>query len=270
MPFAVSSGRTRIYFDVLGAEGPHVVLLQGLALSSTFWFDLPRRLTVEGERPCRVVVVDNRGVGRSDRPWGPYRMGQLADDVAAVLDAAGAARAFVVGISLGGMIAQHVALRHPARVSGLGLLATTPGLPYGALPGPTTLWALLRLPVARDPKAVARILLSAKHMPQARRLLSRWPAAMKSEPVMPRVFFAQFAAAAGHSTGYWLGDIRCPTVVVAGAEDHVIPPENARVLARRIPGAMLEILPDVGHGIPAVDDQVLVRTVARLREQAAA
>ena len=270
MPFAVSSGSTRIYFDVLGAEGPHVVLLQGLALSSTFWFDLPRRLTVESERPCRAVIIDNRGVGRSDRPWGPYRMGTLADDVAAVLDAVGAARAFVVGISLGGMIAQHVALRHPARVSGLGLLATTPGVPFGTLPDPATLLALLRLPLARDPKAVARILLSEKHMPQARRLLGKWPAAMKAEPVMPRVFFSQFAAAAGHSTGFKLGSIRCPTVVVAGAEDQVIPPDNARRLARRIPGAVLEILPDVGHGIPAVDDQVLVRTVGRLRELAAA
>jgi pimeloyl-ACP methyl ester carboxylesterase len=270
MPFAVSSGQTRIYFDVLGTEGPHVVLIQGLGLSSTFWFDLPRRLTVEGARPCRVVVLDNRGVGRSDRPWGPYRVGQLADDVAAVLDAAGAARAFVIGISLGGMIAQHVALRHPARVSGLGLLATTPGLPYGVLPAPETLWDLVVLPLRRDPRAMARVLLSKKHLPQARRILARWPEAVRAEPVVPRVFFAQLAAAAGHAAGPRLGGIRCPTAVVAGAEDNVIPPQNSAVLARRIPGAVLEILPDVGHAIPAVDDQVLVRTVGRLRELAAA
>jgi pimeloyl-ACP methyl ester carboxylesterase len=268
MAFATSSG-TRIYYDVLGTEGPHVVLVQGLGLSSTFWFDLPRRLTVEGAGPCRVIVVDNRGVGRSDRPWGPYRMGQLADDVAAVLDAAGVARAFVVGISLGGMIAQHVALRHAGRVAGLGLLATTPGLPHGVLPAPVTLWALLRLPLARDPRMVARILLSRKHLPQARQLLAKWPAAMRAEPIAPHVFFAQFAAAAGHMAALRLGSIRCPTVVVAGAEDEVIPPENSRVLARRIPGAVLEMLPDVGHAIPAVDDQVLVRTVGRLRELAA-
>jgi len=270
MPYALSSGGTRIYFDVLGTEGPHVVLLQGLALSSTFWFDLPRRLTVEGAQPCRVVVVDNRGVGRSDRPWGPYRMGQLADDVAAVLDAAGVARAFVLGISLGGMIAQHVALRHPGRVAGLGLLATTPGLPHGVLTPAEMLWRLVRLPFSRDPRAVARVLLSPRHMPKAKSLLRKWPAAMKSEPVALPVFFAQVGAAAGHSTGFRLGAIRCPTVVVAGAEDDVMPPENSRVLARRIPGAVLEILPEVGHAIPAVDDQVLVRTVGRLRELAAA
>jgi 3-oxoadipate enol-lactonase len=269
MAFALSSG-TRIYYDVLGAEGPYVVLLQGLGLSSTFWFDLPRRLTVEGASPCRVVVIDNRGVGRSDRPWGPYRVGQLADDVAAVLDAAGVARAFVLGISLGGMIAQHVALRHPGRVAGLGLLATTPGLPYGVLPSPATLWALLRAPFARDPRLVARVLLSKKHLPQARQLLAKWPAAMRAEPVMARVFFAQFAAAAGHAAALRLGSIRSPTAIVAGAEDDVIPPANSRVLARRIPGAVLEILPDVGHAIPAVDDQVLVRTLGRLRELAAA
>jgi 3-oxoadipate enol-lactonase len=269
MAFAVSPGSVRIHYDVLGTEGPHVVLLQGLGLSSAFWFELPRRLTMEGARPCRVVVVDNRGVGRSDRPWGPYCMGQLADDVAAVLDAAGVGRAFVLGMSLGGMIAQHVALRHPTRVAGLGLLATTPGLPYGVPTSYEMLWRLLCLPFSRDPHDLARVLLSEKHMPQARRLLARWPTALKNEPVLPRVFFAQLGAAALHSTGFSLGSIRCPVVVVAGADDDVIPPENSRVLARRIPGAVLEVLPDAGHAIPAVDDQVLVRMVGRLRELAA-
>jgi 3-oxoadipate enol-lactonase len=116
---------------------------------------------------------------------------------------------------------------------------------------------------------VARVLLAPRHMPQAKRLLAKWPAAMKNEPIPPRVFFAQLSAVAGHSTGFRLSSIRCPTVVVAGDEDEVVPPENSRVLARRIPGAVLEILPEVGHAIPAVDDQVLVRTVGQLRELAA-
>jgi len=269
MPFAAAADGTCIHYQVVGGTGPAVVLLQGLGLSSRFWFDHPARLAA-AVPPCRVILVDNRGVGRSDRPWGPYRMGQLADDVAAVLREAGFERAFVVGVSLGGMIAQHVALRHPDRVAGLGLLATTPGLPSGTLPDPATLWSLVRLPFTHDPRALARVLLSAKHRPRARELLARWPAAMRREPVAPRVFFAQLAAAAGHSTGSRLATLRCPTVVVAGADDVVIPPANSRFLARRIPGAELEILPDVGHALPVVDDQVVVRTVRRLRERAAA
>jgi pimeloyl-ACP methyl ester carboxylesterase len=124
----------RIHYEVheshAGPGAPAVVLIQGLGLSSRFWFDLPDRL-----RPkWRVVLLDNRGVGRSDRPRGPYRMAAMADDVAAVLNAAGVQRACIVGISLGGMIAQHVALRHPARVAGLVLLATTAGFPHARLP----------------------------------------------------------------------------------------------------------------------------------------
>jgi len=132
MPFTASRG-CRIHYRALG-EGPAVVLVQGLGLSSRFWFDVPESLATDPTRKRRVLAVDNRGTGLSERPRGVWSMATMADDLAAVLDDAGEKDAIVVGISMGGMIAQHFALRHPTRARGLVLFATTPGFLFGALP----------------------------------------------------------------------------------------------------------------------------------------
>jgi len=274
MPFASGPGGARIYYEVRSetkeAASSAVVLVQGLGLSSRFWFDLPERLA-KGAKPRRVVVLDNRGAGRSDKPRGPYRMATLADDVAAVLEAAGVEKAIVVGISLGGMIAQHVALRHPDKVAGLVLLATTAGVPYARLPRARALATLLGLPIVgrfRTPaqvgRALARLLLAEKDVPRAGELLSQWPAAMRAEPMLPRSYFAQLAAVATHSTGSRLRRIACPTVVVTGDEDILIPPHNSRLLARLIPGAHLEVVRSCGHAIPASDPDCIERALVTL------
>ena len=274
MPFATGPGGARIHYEVRGeTKEPSpldVVLVQGLGLSSRFWFDLPERLAA-GAKARRVVVLDNRGVGRSDRPRGPYRMATLADDVAAVMVAAGVAKAVVVGISLGGMIAQHVALRHPDRVAGLVLLATTAGFPHVRLPTAKALATLLGLPIAgrfRTPaqtgRALARLLLPEKDVPRARELLSEWPAAMRAEPMNPRSYFAQLAAVATHSTGARLRHITCPTVVVTGDEDVLIPPHNSRLIASLVPGAHLEVVRECGHAIPATDPECIERALVKL------
>jgi pimeloyl-ACP methyl ester carboxylesterase len=271
MPFANGPGGARIHYEVHEAargDADTCVMVQGLGLSSRFWFDLPERLVAGADRPLRVVTMDNRGVGRSDRPRGPYAMRTLAGDVVAVLDAARVDRAYVVGISLGGMIAQHVAIRHPSRVRGLVLLATTAGLPYALPPGPRHLGTLLTLPIRstrRIGRSLARLLLSAKDAPRASELLAQWPALMHTDPTSLRVYYAQLAAVLGHSTGLRLRRVTCPTAVVTGDDDVLVPPYNSRVLAELVPGAHLEVLPDCGHAIPASDPQCIPRALARVR-----
>jgi 3-oxoadipate enol-lactonase len=281
MPFATGPGGWRIFYDVRGASpagaaAPPVVLVQGLGLSSRFWFDLPDRITV-GPKPRRVVVLDNRGVGRSDKPRGPYRMATLADDVAAVLDDARIDSAVVAGISLGGMIAQHVALRHPGRVSGLVLMATTAGLPHARLPHPRAIATLVGLPLARRTRpaaqvgrALARLLLCERDVPRARELLRDWPAAMRAEPMLPRTYFAQLAAVLGHRTGARLGTLRCPTVIVTGDDDVLVPSQNSRALAKLVPGAHLDVVRSCGHAIPASDPDCILRSLARLDQMESA
>ena len=267
MPYATRRDGPTIFYDVTGTRGPNVVLIQGLGLSSRYWFDLPERLEKDG---YKVLVLDNRGVGRSEAPAGriAYRMADMADDVAHAMDAAGFARAYVVGISMGGMIAQHVALRHPSKVEGLVLLATTCGLPHGHLPPLRHLSRLLSVGVRqqRDPVgALARILIPRRHLSRAHELMSKWPAVLKVDRARPRAFIGQLGAVATHSTGFRLRKIRCPVVVVTGDEDVLVPSKNAHVLARRLRNAHLEVIEDCGHGIPILDEEVVHRALKRLR-----
>ena len=113
---------SRLYYEV-GGRGAPLVLIRGLSRSSAYWFDFRDLL----EQHRTVLVLDNRGVGRSSTPRGPWSTEDMADDVADVLRDSGVERADVFGISLGGMVAQHLALRHPHRVKRLMLACTTPG-----------------------------------------------------------------------------------------------------------------------------------------------
>ncbi len=265
MPFARAKDGTSIHYRIAGTTGPWVVMIQGLTLSGRFWFDLPTRLA---ERGARVLWLDNRGTGQSDPFPRAARMSTLADDVAAVIEHAGAERVTVVGISMGGMISQHFALRHPGLLEGLVLMATTPGLPHGKLPPPRILAALGELPFQRGTKRgaalSAELLLPASERHRFAELFSRWPEAYLADPQRRSTFLYQLGAIATHSTGARLATLDVPTLVVTGKEDALVPPENSRILARLIPGAELEELDRVGHSIPSLAPDIVERSVDRV------
>jgi 3-oxoadipate enol-lactonase len=114
----------KLHWEDTGGAGPPVLLIMGLGMNATSWW---RTVPVLTDAGLRVIAFDNRGVGRSERTTGPYTVAQMADDAVSVLDDAGVERAQVYAISLGGMIAQEVAVRHPDRVMALVLGATTAG-----------------------------------------------------------------------------------------------------------------------------------------------
>jgi pimeloyl-ACP methyl ester carboxylesterase len=252
MPFAKGTAGARIHYDVYGDAGPWVVLVMGLGASSRLWLDIPQRL--QSER-YRVLTVDNRGTGGSDPLRGPYSLGRMADDVIRAMDAASVDRGYLVGMSMGGMIAQHAALRHAHRLAGLVLLATTPGLPHAPLPTPRAMRGLLlsalgaRLGEAAGHKLVADLILSPSDAGRAVEITDAIGPAFLAAPTPARSFLWQLAACMVHSTGRHLRRIATPTVVVAGSDDIIMHPKNARVLAERIPNAVLQIVPDCGHGI---------------------
>lgn len=267
MPIAPSRG-ARIHYTDFGDRDSRiaVVLLQGLGLSSMFWFDIPEMLASDPRRPRRVLAIDNRGTGKSDKPRRVWTMGTMADDVVAVLDHAGVDSAFVVGISMGGMIAQHVALRHPSRVRGLVLLATTAGFLMGALPEAAALGRLLSLPLggARAGVNLTRLLLPESKWSRAREIFRDWPKAMREDPTVGHTFAAHMFAASTHLVAGRLKHITCPAIVVAGSHDALIPLRNARVLAKRIPRAELEVVEEAGHAVFAEDRDLVRRMIDRL------
>jgi 3-oxoadipate enol-lactonase len=266
MPYVHVAPRLRVHYERHGYEGPNVMLLMGLGASSRLWGDLPLRLAEGG---YRVLTLDNRGTGKSDAPRRPFRMEDMADDAVRVMEQAGMESAYVVGVSMGGMIAQHLAIRHPARVLGLGLLSTTPGLLHGGPPHPRALRSLFSYGSRsmNGEQMVADLLLARSQRHLARDVLREIKPLVSGEITHPVSFFAQLLACALHDTGRALSALRMPTVIVTGEEDIVLPPRGSRALAKRIPHAHFEVMPGTGHGVPFTDREVVARMLSILRAQ---
>ena len=249
-----------LYYERAG-DGPPVLLVMGLGMNATGWW---RTIPVLA-RGFTVLSFDNRGVGRSGRPPGPYSMAQMADDAVAVLDAAGVEAAHVYGVSLGGMIAQEIALRRPERVLGLVLAATTPGGEHAVAPDAATLAFFHRrgqMPAEEAVWASVPYNYAVRTRRDGGQRIAEDIAQRLRFPIESEPYVAQLAAALGHDAYERLGAMSHPTLVVHGAEDRMVHPDNARLLAERIPAAQLQLWEQTGHlfftdepGIdPAVSD----------------
>jgi pimeloyl-ACP methyl ester carboxylesterase len=219
----------------------------GLGMSVTGWWRTVPVLTSAG---LRVITFDNRGVGRSGRPPGPYTTAMLADDAVAVLDAASLERAHVYGISLGGMIAQEIALRYPGRVARLVLGATTPGGQAAIAADDTTLAFFNRRGQMPAPEAVWASVpynYSAETRGEHGERIAQDIGQRLRYPIEPEFYAAQLAAAIAQDR---LAEIHAPTLVVHGLQDVMVPPANGRLLARLIPGARLLELSRAAHLYP--------------------
>ena len=241
----------RIYYEVGGRhDGPPLVLIRGLARSSSYWLEVRDRL----ERERRVIVLDNRGVGRSDCPTPPWSTADMADDVAAVLRESGAQRADVFGISLGGMIAQELALRHPHRVERLILACTTPGGSSAVRIAPLAALALVRAAsmgsYAEGLRFSAPWVLSERALRERPEIVDIWIAIAEREPRSRAGVLGQLWAAARHDACELLSAIAHRTLVVTGDADRLIDPKNSAILAARIPDATLRTLRGAGHDFP--------------------
>lgn len=240
----------RIHYEVRGRDdAPPLLLVMGLAMSSRGWASLPERLA---ER-FRVIVFDNRGTGRSAAVRGLFRIQDLADDAAAVLDAAlgPGARAHVFGVSMGGVIAQELTLRHPRRVRSLVLGCTYACWRRSHKAGVRVAARLVRALVAPPAEGVAisaSFLVSDAYYQVNADALRSW--LRDSERAGTRTTARQLLAIVRHSAEARLGAIDVPTLVLTGSDDRLVPPSNSRHLAGRIKGARLVELAGAGHCFP--------------------
>jgi len=246
-----------IHYEAPGDPSrPPLLLIMGLAVSARAWDRLSQLMA----RHFRVLVFDNRGTGRSSRRGFRYRMRDLADDAAAVIEASGAQSAHVFGISMGGMVAQELALRHPGRVRSLALGCTIASFRAGHRAPLRSALSLIALNLGfTTAERVARLLVSAEWDARNPDGALRW--IRGAEPAGFRVALAQFLAVAGHHTLERLSEIRAPTLVLTGDADCLVPLRNSEVLAQAIAGARLLVIPGAGHCFPLEREEETVRAL---------
>jgi len=237
-----------IYYESHG-EGEPLVLIMGYGGSSGQWFSQIPGLSQE----YRVVAFDNRGTGRSDKPDVPYTMQMLAEDVSGLLEALAIDAAHVYGVSMGGMIAQELALRHPDKVLSLILGCTSHGGPNSILADAEALAILFdperaKVPPEQKARDLVPFLYTQKFIDNNPDIVEQY-IAKTLEYVTPVLGFRRQAQGImAHDTYDRLPQIKVPTLVIAGTADRLIPVENSRLIASRMPNAELVLLENVGHG----------------------
>ena len=221
----------RIAWERRGA-GPPLLLVQGVGLARSGWGPALDLLAEHFE----VIAYDNRGIGDSAAPPGPYSVAMLAGDALQVLDEAGLTRAHVLGASLGGLVAQHLAVEHPERVDRLVLCCTTPGRSE-AFPVPEPTVRLLSDAATLDREtAITRFTRNALSAGASDELVGEIVRLRLEKPQDVAAWGAQVAAGAGFE-GVELGRVTAPTLVLYGSDDNVVDGRNSALLADAIPGA---------------------------------
>lgn len=239
-------GDIQLYYEDQG-QGEPLLLIMGLGASTLSWSEQIPSFS----REFRVIAFDNRGAGRSDKPAMRYNIALFADDTAGLMDALGIDSAHVYGQSMGGFIAQELALRHPQRVRTLLLASTSCGGRQAVVASPENLAVIGMMNVLTPREAAEKglpLLYSAEFIARHREALIQRSLREAELRPPPDAFGRQVQAAIRHNTFDRLPDIRCPTLVITGGDDKVVPAENSRMLAERIPGAELAVLSGAGHG----------------------
>jgi pimeloyl-ACP methyl ester carboxylesterase len=237
----------------------------GLSFTLDMWYRIIPLLAPK----YRLIIFDNRGVGRSDIPPGPYSIGTMAEDAMAVLDAAGISKpALLLGASMGGMIAQEMALRYQSRFRALMLACTTCDPLYrGAWPKwqhSPGFWRWLRLKGEARERALVRLLYS--DTTPLEKIEEDIQVRATRQPPM-RVVLNQLAGILAWSSYRRLPNLGIPTLVAHGERDHMLPPANGRMVAARIPNAELALLPNAGHMLLTDQPENAVEILERFLER---
>jgi pimeloyl-ACP methyl ester carboxylesterase len=244
----VKVGDINIYYETHG-EGEPLLLIGGYGQYSGHWAALVPILS----REHRVIVFDNRGTGRSDKPEGPYTVKMMAADAKGLLDAIGIDKANVFGVSMGGMIAQEFALNYPQRVISLILGCTECGGKNAVPQNKETLAFLFgpemaKLPAAERARQTPPWLWNQEFIDTHPKAVELYVETTTKYPTPPHGYACQARAIRSHDTYDRLPQIKVPTLVITGDADRIIPAGNSKILASKIPSAELVVLENSGHG----------------------
>lgn len=232
-------------YELRGAGAP-VVMIHGAQGDQTMFSGLAAAF----ESRFRVMTFDQRGSGLSEKPDMDYSIAMLADDTAALMDHVGFAAAHVIGVSMGGTVAQELALRHPRKVLSMVLGCTTAGGPKSIrIGGNSFADAYSTRPMSAEERgrALAEAAFTRGYLERHPEVIAAMVESRRNRPLDPAALGHRLKAIAEYDAYDRLPQINCPTLVITGRDDALVPWENSRILAERIPGAELVILEPAGH-----------------------
>ena len=240
-------GDTVLYYETFG-EGYPLVLIRGLGSNADHWYEQAPALS----REYRVIVFDNRGVARSTDPGGEFSILGMAQDVVGLLDSLQIESAHVLGLSMGGMIAQELAIHYPGRVNGLILASTHCGGPHQITASAEVVSIFMDMihTASDESKLKAAACLFHKETLENRPEVARKYSEISSKrPLTSKTLSKQWEAIRKHDTFDRLPRIKASTLVLTGDADSLVPPENSKILAEAIPNAELRIISGGGHQV---------------------
>jgi pimeloyl-ACP methyl ester carboxylesterase len=245
-----------MYYEAKG-EGFPLVMIMGLGANLDWW---EPHMIQEHSKNFRTIVFDNRGAGRTEVSNKDYTIRLLADDTAGLMDALGISKAHVLGISMGGMIAQELALGYPEKVEKLVLCSTNCGGERTIQPSEETVNMLMRGGTAPSAEERAKLTLSLclthEFMEKNPSYVESMTQRVLKTPISPEAFIRQARAVMSFGTFDRLPGIKAPTLVLHGKRDVLIPPENGSILAKAIPNARLVLLESSAHALAEDTEQV--------------
>ena len=242
----LSVAGTELHYERRGAGEP-LLLIQGLGANSLHWGE---PFLAELERDLELVLYDQRGSGRSAPLTGDLDTAGLAADALALLDALGLERVHVLGISMGGMVAQELALAHTARVRSLTLGCTSCGGTQSRATDQEVVRTLTAAVLSGDRERMLRTgfeLVVSDAFAAVPSNYEAFAAAARQHPADIGLLMAQQVALVGHDTYARLRGLQVPTLVIHGTADRMLAAVNGDLVASLIPGARLELLDGVGH-----------------------
>lgn len=250
----------RIYYEVHG-EGFPLIMIMGLGGNIDWW---DPRMIQELSKKFKTVMFDNRGAGRTDVSDRRYTIRLFADDTAGLMDALGISRAHVLGISMGGMIAQELVLNYPKKVEKLVLCSTTCGGTTSVPPSEDVMGMLMADKSALSPEEIAKMtipfLLTEDFIKKNPDFVELMKQQILKAPISNEAFMRQLNAIIEFDTHDRLPLIRAPTLILHGKQDILVRPRNGSILAEAIPDAKLVYLGKSAHGL-AEETRVVINTL---------
>jgi pimeloyl-ACP methyl ester carboxylesterase len=243
-------------------EGPPLVMIMGIGGNTDYW---PLRFIEKLSEKFKVIVFDNRRYGQSDKPDIEYSMKIFADDTVGLMNALNIEYTHILGLSMGGTIAQELVLSYPERINKLVLCSTNCGFSKSSLASPEALKIMMQPREESTPEEISRKSMSArlteKFIKENPEVIEEYIQRECRNPTPPKIYKRQIDAILKFNTYKRLKTINRPTLIIQGKQDLLSPVQNAELLANSIKGAKLAIFKYIAHDIFSQDSEIVLKTL---------